>query len=62
MLQYWVSEGQFYTGGFVLRSFIELVTFAHCVLTSLHWNSLSRLRLCVDVIVLDFIELVMFVC
>ena len=25
MLQYWVSEGEFLTGGFVLLNFIELV-------------------------------------
>ena len=31
MLQHWASEGEFYTGGFVLRQFIESVTFAHCM-------------------------------
>ena len=28
MLQHWASEGEFYVGGFVLRNFIEPVTFA----------------------------------
>ena len=31
----WASEGEFYTGGFVLRNFIEPVTFAHCAVMSL---------------------------
>ena len=30
MLQYWPSEGKFYTGGFGLRKFIEPVKFVHC--------------------------------
>ena len=29
------AEGKSYTGGFVLHNFIELVTFEHCVTTSL---------------------------
>ena len=44
MLQHWASEGEFYTGGFVLHIFIELVMFV----------------LCVDIIVLNFNESVMF--
>ena len=40
MLQHWVSEGEFYTGGFVLRNFTELVTFVCSVLTSLYCISM----------------------
>ena len=31
MLQHWVSEGEFYIGGFVLLKFIEPIIFACCM-------------------------------
>ena len=31
MLHHCASEGEFYIGGFVLRKYIEPVTFVHCM-------------------------------
>ena len=36
MLHHWVSEGEFYIGGFVLCNFIEPIMFVCCMLTSLY--------------------------
>ena len=46
MLQHWASEGEFYTGSFVLHNFIESVTFASCTLTLLNLNELVMFACC----------------